>query len=112
MGPDGSSVTRLTHDSAIDSSAAWSPDGKKIAYVSIDDNGWHIYSMNTDGSNVTRLTQGESFNSRPAWTPDGRRIVFEREGNIYIMNADGSDVTNLTRHPSWETSSLCFCSVK
>jgi TolB protein len=37
---------------------SWSPDGKKIAFVSNRGGVYQIYVMNADGSNVTRVTRG------------------------------------------------------
>src|SRR6266568_3992848 len=45
MNADGSGVTRLTHDSASDVEATWSPDGSKIAFVSGTALGSDIYVM-------------------------------------------------------------------
>ena len=103
-----------------DAGAYWSPDGKRIAYVSshkninvqIED----IFVMNADGSNAINLTKSISAEDRgavndwPAWSPDGTKIAFvsDREGQplsfgvpykfawqIYVMNADGSNVTRI-----------------
>src|SRR5215208_3831615 len=49
MNADGSGVTRLTNDPARDIQPAWSPDGTKIAFVSIRDGNTEVYVMNADG---------------------------------------------------------------
>ena len=108
---DGSGQTRLTHSSAGDSEPSWSPDGRRIAFMSFRDGGREIYVMNADGSGQTRLTHNSAGDWSPSWSPDGRRIAFMslRDGNsaIYVMNADGSGQTRLTHNsagdwsPSW-----------
>jgi Tol biopolymer transport system component len=89
--------------SASDGAPSWSPDGRKIAFVSDRDGNEEIYLMNADGSDPTRLTHNPGVDRRPFWSPDGGKIAFvsERDGNreIYIMNADGSDSTRLTHSP-------------
>ena len=111
VAPIPAPATRLTYNDAIDSCAAWSPDGRRIAFDSDRDGNTEIYVMNADGSGVTRLTNHDARDSVPAWSPDGRRIAFQsyRDGNleIYLMNADGSGVTRLTDNdaqdgtPAW-----------
>jgi Tol biopolymer transport system component len=56
MDADGSNQTRLTNNSADDSSPAWSPDGARIVFVSNRDGNFLIYTMNANGSSQTRLT--------------------------------------------------------
>ena len=78
------------------------PSGGKIAFASLRDGNYEIYSMNPDGSNQTRLTNNTAFDSYPAISPDGNRIAFasQRDGNteIYVMNADGTGQSRLTNN--------------
>jgi Tol biopolymer transport system component len=110
MNSDGTATTRLTNNPANDLQPAWSPDGKKIAFVSTRDSRFNshdeIYVLNVTGSGVTRLTNNlpsqchsslftKCGESSPAWSPDGRRIVFAHQSGLHsaileIMNADGS----------------------
>ncbi len=83
---------------------AWSPDGRKLAFVSRRDGNSEIYVINTDGSGQENLTQHPARDSHPSWSRDGRKLAFvsRRDGNseIYVMNADGSGLRNVTRAPS------------
>ncbi len=112
MDPDGRNLQRLTPTAAKSSHPMWSPDGKRITFMSRRDGNMEIYVMDADGANVRKLSNtpvGRSLG--PDWSPDGKKIVFgsERDGNmeIYVMNADGSDLRNLTlngardAHPAW-----------
>jgi Tol biopolymer transport system component len=111
MNPDGSSQTRLTNNSFLDTEPTWSPNGTRIAFTSDRDGNEEIYVMNADGSGQTRLTTNSSEDDDPAWSPDGARIAFtsDRDGNfeIYAMNADGTGQTRLTTNsdvdgsPAW-----------
>jgi len=102
---DGSGLVQLT-STGHESSAAWSPDGSKIAFESTRDGRSEIYVMSANGSAVTRLTRRAANDYDPAWSPDGTKLAFDSKpagccGNfdIYLMDADGSAVTRLTRDP-------------
>jgi serine/threonine protein kinase/Tol biopolymer transport system component len=90
--PDGSATpTQLTTDSSDMAPAA---HGNKVAFMSIRDGNWEIYSINTDGSDLKRLTNNGVNDGLPTFSPDGQFITFvSDEGGkwaIWAMNADGS----------------------
>ena len=112
MSPDGSEQRRLTHDKAPDGSPAFSPDGKRIAFMSQRAGGFEIFVMNADGSDQKQLThfteQGRGALA-PAWSPDGKRIAFSTRIppiEIYVINVDGTGATKLGdegggANPAW-----------
>jgi Tol biopolymer transport system component len=89
--------------------SAWSPDGRKLAFVRSNAGlGNSIYVVNADGSGLRRLTRNPALDwgAAPTWSPDGRKLAFasERDGNseVYVMNANGSGRRNLTRDPAFD----------
>jgi WD40 repeat protein len=97
---DSLETGRFQDSSAWDTSPAFSPDGRRLAFTSRIHDHWEVLVMRADGSGRQQLTfsaphQGASTSSvAPAWSPDGRSIAFlsNRDGpwRIYVMAADGS----------------------
>jgi Tol biopolymer transport system component len=107
MNADGSGQTRLTSPPGLNGGATWSPDGARIAFVSLRDGNSDIYVMNADGTGQTRLTISPAADGSPSWSPDGIKIAFistrdNSDGEIYVMNADGTGVTRLTDNGATE----------
>ena len=61
--------TLLTYNLTIDYYPVWSPDGRRIAFVSDRDGNLEIYVMNADGTGLTRLTDNPANDLYPAWSP-------------------------------------------
>ena len=110
MNADGSDRKSLTDNSVFDVGFSWSPDGRKIAFVSLRDGNVEIYVMNADGNEQKRLTNNPAEDALFSWSPDGKKIAFRsyRDGNyeIFVMNADGSEQKNLTNNPAYDGSPL------
>src|SRR5208283_2536889 len=69
----------LTHSSGVhERNAAWSPDGRWIAYVSDASGEDEIYIMPQDGSGpATQLTRdGDTYRYHLVWSPDSKRILW------------------------------------
>src|SRR5581483_5760362 len=101
---DGSDSKVFIPHQAFEESPRWSPDGKRIVWVSTRDGNQEIYSVDAEGKNLKRLTNEVALDNNPSWSPDGKQIAFasNRAGNfeIYVMNADGSNVRRLTNDPA------------
>jgi Tol biopolymer transport system component len=84
--------------------AAYSPDGRKIAFESVRSGTLDIWLANADGSHPVQLMTSKSESGTHRWSPDGRRLVFDSlaAGNwdLYVIGADGGMARRLTEEPS------------
>jgi TolB protein len=102
---DGSGGVRLT-TSLAGFQPAWSPDGSRIAFVTLDAK--KLFLINADGTGEMNLTQGLTENDAPAWSPDGSRIAFgtaqagAADMQIAVVNRDGSGQSILTHPPGFD----------
>lgn len=65
-----------TFGKARNHSPRWSPDGKRIAFVSDRDEKSQIYILNKDGGEARQVTSCLHGASNPIWSPDGTKIAF------------------------------------
>src|SRR5579862_110181 len=95
MNPDGSEQTVLTKGDALEMDPAWSPDGKRIAFVAGStvpkEMKTDLYVMNADGTQRTRIAESPAgtFALAPCWSPDGKRIAF------CTMQLENTDPTHM-----------------
>lgn len=73
---EGKRVRELTSGSWRDSSPVWSPDGRKIAFISDRDGTSQVHVMWLDTREVAQLTHVESSPSSLSWSPDGKSLAF------------------------------------
>jgi TolB protein len=105
------SQKRLTNGIAVEASPCWSPDGKKIAFVSDRRGNPRIFTVNADGSGLTMLPKVENGVDAvtPAWSVDGKIAYATRvRGSsnyvlaVYDMN-NGSNRIVTKGGGSWES---------
>lgn len=100
------STRNLTNRNGQDYWPTWSPDGRKIAFISNRKQQTGIYTMNIDGTNPHLLLTTNIHNDL-YWSPDNNQIAFSQaagenhlcifntiENSLCCTNKDGS-------HPTW-----------
>jgi len=82
-------LRQLTTDAAIDTEAAWAPDGRSIYFLSDRSGGPQIYRVGTEpGGRPQRISFERPYNARPRVSPDGKSIaVVTGENNRYQIGA-------------------------
>jgi len=97
-------IMNITNNEANDWFPAWSPNGKRIAFVSDRESYTdQLYIMSPDGSEVIKLTNDIGSKRNPDWSSDGKKIVFVSDidgyDRIFVITIDGRLMTKLTFDP-------------
>ena len=102
----GGTATRITSGLAYDAQPRFSPDGKRLTFISDRSGGDNIYTANADGTGIRRLTYGnQGWYVSPEWMPDGKYIVASAAGGgfgslrLTLYDVEGGTGVQLTRAP-------------
>jgi len=92
-------------------SPAWSPDGRRLAYVSFENRRSAIYIQDLASGRRDLVASYPGINSSPAFSPDGQRLAMtlskDGNANIYVLNIMTRELAQLTDHfgidtePAW-----------
>jgi TolB protein len=102
---EGGQVALTSNDAII--SPAWSPDGKRLAYVSFEDQKAVVWVQTLATGERRRLANFKGSNSAPAWAPDGERlaVTLSQDGvaQLYLISVAGGPPQRLTSSSSIDT---------
>jgi TolB protein len=88
-------------------SPAWSPDGRRIAYVSFEDQRPAVFVQDIATAQRQLISKRKGINGAPAWSPDGNRLALtlSESGNpeIYVYDLRSKALTRLTQNRSIDT---------
>lgn len=102
-------LRELTSGKHSDTQPRWSPDGKRLAFISNRDKGSCLFGMTMDGGEARRITDPDGFVHDFAWSPNGRTFVYsyqamnEREK----LERDGKD-DEVKRMPQYKHITRLF----
>ncbi len=112
MDYDGANQHAITHLGTVSMSPRVSPDGSRVAFASLDKEGWVIRMFSLDLGRMVSFPAGTvgSYNQSPAWSADGSKLAFSsaRSGHpeIWVADAGGGNVHQITSFgadasPAW-----------
>lgn len=86
---DGGAAQRVTRTPILERDPAWSPDSKRLVYVSERDRAANIYAYDFATAQETAVTTGAARNTVPTWSPDGKVLAYVRDGGeVRVMTFD------------------------
>jgi Tol biopolymer transport system component len=119
----GEAMSRFITSQRQEENPQFSPDGKKIAFVSNRSGSLDLWVCASDGGSPRQLTQaGEATAGSPRWSPDSRRLVYDSNldahGDLFMIDAEGGAPRRLTTEsssdilPNWSRDGawIYFCS--
>src|SRR5207249_4838349 len=91
--PIGGAPQRVTHDAALDTDPAWSPDSRSLAFSSDRDGFMNLWVRDLQSGADRQLTHGTAAAMQASWSPDGSRIAFgDPEGQIQIVDVKSGTI--------------------
>ncbi len=104
---DGASVSKVTDHGSISIRPKFSPDGRRIAYLSYKDRFPFIYVYDRQTGISEPFSKHVGLNHAPSWAPDGETLayVLSKDGNteIYLKRLGTTSERRLTNDRSSDT---------
>ena len=104
---DGYGSTEVYSSSEPLLSPSWSPDAKKLAFVSFAPTGSVIQTLELVSGNTEVIASFKGINSAPAWSPDGNRLAYSSSRNgspdVYVYNFQTGEHERINSHYAIDT---------
>ncbi len=104
---DGFNAQTIVDSAEPIMSPSWSPDARRLAYVSFEGRQSAIYVQDLSSGRREKVASYEGMNSSPAFSPDGRKLAMSlsKDGNpdIYVLDLTTRQLSRLTDHYAIDT---------
>lgn len=105
---DGENEFKIMEDDDPIMSPAWSPDSRRLAYVSFDGNRSSIRVQTLRTGNFIEVSRKPGINGAPAFSPDGRQLVVTLGGvdgnlDIHVLDINSRQTRRITTHRAIDT---------
>jgi TolB protein len=105
---DGANPAVIAESTQPLMSPAWSPDGRRIAYVSFEGNRSGVYIQDLASGSRQQASASPGINGAPTFSPDGRWLALTLSGtdgnlDVHILNPATGQKRRLTRNPAIDT---------
>jgi Tol biopolymer transport system component len=96
----GGKATPLTHGMGVNAMPRFSPDGRRVVFVSDRDGGNNVWILSTDLRDTVQVTRGKTSSyESPTFTPDGDYIVVTRQNKLHLYHVRGGTGHQLITEP-------------
>jgi Tol biopolymer transport system component len=99
---DAQRIRKLVDGPGNNSTPAWSPNGRQVAFSSDRDGNREIYIAEWGGEYPVRYTNSPAHEENPTWSPDGKRLIFQSAkgaddpANLALISVEGGGAQLLT----------------
>ncbi len=105
---DGENEYKIMESSDPIMSPAWSPDSRRLAYVSFEGNRSSVFIQTLRTGNRIRVSSRPGINGAPAFSPDGRQLVLTLGGvdgnlDIHVLDINSRQTRRITTHRAIDT---------
>src|SRR3954470_1906242 len=93
----GGQATRITSGQGYDMQPAFSPDGKKLVFISDRNGSENVWVCNADGTRARAITTTERENyMSPTWAPDNEYVIAAKGAQLWMYHESGGSGVQMT----------------